>query len=143
MLIRPAIGDTDPIRYRRPTPDGQFSGNIIDEAMRVFGEATEDCQRGQTGFGREPALDVGEVRIEHRWHSYALFVWLAHPPMDDAQLPQMYIIPSPFANAAAFVAGAGGLAAAASLPARAPTRVPSSVWASLISASRATGSSVR
>jgi hypothetical protein len=37
MLIRPAIGDTDPIRYRRHTPDGQFSGNIIDEAMRPFG----------------------------------------------------------------------------------------------------------
>jgi hypothetical protein len=37
MLIRPAIGDTDPIRYRRPTPDGQFSGNIIDEAMRPGG----------------------------------------------------------------------------------------------------------
>jgi hypothetical protein len=35
MLIRPAIGDTDPIRHRRPTPDGQFSGNILDEAMRV------------------------------------------------------------------------------------------------------------
>jgi hypothetical protein len=35
MLIRPAIGDTDPIRYGRPTPDGQFSGNIIDEAMRA------------------------------------------------------------------------------------------------------------
>jgi hypothetical protein len=35
MLIRPAIDDTDPIRYRRPTPDGQFSGNIIDEAMRL------------------------------------------------------------------------------------------------------------
>ncbi|HMJ30505.1 MAG TPA: hypothetical protein VK512_17475 [Xanthobacteraceae bacterium] len=35
MLIRPAIGDTDPIRYRRPTPDDQFSGNILDEAMRV------------------------------------------------------------------------------------------------------------
>jgi hypothetical protein len=35
MLIRPAIGDTDPIRYRRPNPDGQFSGNIIDEAMRA------------------------------------------------------------------------------------------------------------
>jgi hypothetical protein len=34
MLIRPAIDDTDPIRYRRPKPDGQFSGNIIDEAMR-------------------------------------------------------------------------------------------------------------
>jgi hypothetical protein len=35
MLIRPAIGDTDPIRYRRPTPDDQFSGNILDEAMRI------------------------------------------------------------------------------------------------------------
>lgn len=34
MLIRPAIGDTDPIRYRRPNPDGQFSGNILGEAMR-------------------------------------------------------------------------------------------------------------
>jgi len=34
MLIRPAIGDTDPIRYRRPNADGQFSGNILDEAMR-------------------------------------------------------------------------------------------------------------
>jgi hypothetical protein len=34
MLIRPAIGDTDPIRYRHPTPDDQFSGNILDEAMR-------------------------------------------------------------------------------------------------------------
>jgi hypothetical protein len=34
MLICPAIGDTDPIRYHRPTPDGQFSGNIFDEAMR-------------------------------------------------------------------------------------------------------------
>jgi hypothetical protein len=36
MLIRPAIGDTDPIRYRRPTPDDQFSGNILDEAMRAM-----------------------------------------------------------------------------------------------------------
>ncbi|MFH0298429.1 hypothetical protein AAFX91_14535, partial [Bradyrhizobium sp. 31Argb] len=26
--------DTDPIRCRRPNPDGQFSGNILDEAMR-------------------------------------------------------------------------------------------------------------
>jgi hypothetical protein len=34
MLICPAIGDTDPIRYRCPTPGGQFSGNIFDEAMR-------------------------------------------------------------------------------------------------------------
>jgi len=57
--------------------------------------------------------------------------------------PRCTSLPIPLANAAAFVAGAGGLAAAASLPARAPTRVPSSVWALLISASRATGSSVR
>ena len=57
--------------------------------------------------------------------------------------PRCISLPSPFANAAAFVVGAGGLAVAASLPARAPTRVPSSAWASLISASRATGSSVR
>jgi hypothetical protein len=41
MLIRPAIGDTDPIRYRRPTPDGQFSGNIIDEAMRPASSADD------------------------------------------------------------------------------------------------------
>ena len=34
MLIRLAIGDTDPIRCRAPSPGGQFSGNIIDEAMR-------------------------------------------------------------------------------------------------------------
>jgi hypothetical protein len=34
MLIRPAIDDTDPIRYRRSNRDGQFSGNILDEAMR-------------------------------------------------------------------------------------------------------------
>jgi hypothetical protein len=34
MLIRPAIGNTDPIRYRRPNPDGQFSGNILDEAIQ-------------------------------------------------------------------------------------------------------------
>ncbi|MFH0300757.1 alkaline phosphatase, partial [Bradyrhizobium sp. 31Argb] len=27
--------DTDPIRYRRPNPDGQFSGNILGEAMRT------------------------------------------------------------------------------------------------------------
>jgi hypothetical protein len=44
MLIRPAIGDTDTIRYRRQTPDGQFSGNIIDEAMRPIGAMTPvDC----------------------------------------------------------------------------------------------------
>jgi hypothetical protein len=34
MLIRLTIDDTDLIRYRHPSPDGQFSGNIIDEAMR-------------------------------------------------------------------------------------------------------------
>ncbi len=32
---------------------------------------------GQTRLGRQPALDVSAVRIEHRWHSDALFVWLA------------------------------------------------------------------
>jgi hypothetical protein len=42
MLIRPAIDDTDPIRYRRPTPDGQFSGNIIDEAMRARSASKSD-----------------------------------------------------------------------------------------------------
>ena len=31
----------------------------------VFGEATEDCQRGQTRLGRQPALDVSAVRIEN------------------------------------------------------------------------------
>jgi len=42
MLIRPAIGDTDPIRYRRPTPDDQFSGNILDEAMRPVSASNFD-----------------------------------------------------------------------------------------------------
>jgi hypothetical protein len=42
MLIRPAIGDTDPIRYRRPNPDGQFSGNILDEAMRPVSASNFD-----------------------------------------------------------------------------------------------------
>jgi len=45
MLIRPAIGDTDPIRYRRPTPDDQFSGNILDEAMRpIIREPNVTCR---------------------------------------------------------------------------------------------------
>ena len=57
--------------------------------------------------------------------------------------PRCISLPSPFANAAAFVAGAGGIAIGVILPVRAPTRAPNSVWASLISASRATGSSVR
>ena len=35
MLICPAISDTDPIRYRHPSPGGQFSGNILSEAMRT------------------------------------------------------------------------------------------------------------
>ncbi|MGY3621984.1 hypothetical protein ACVJGD_008180 [Bradyrhizobium sp. USDA 10063] len=50
--------------------------------------------------------------------------------------PRCTSLPSPFANAAAFFAGAGGLVAAASLPDRASTRVPSSAWASRISARR-------
>jgi hypothetical protein len=44
MLICPAIRGTDPMRYRRPTPDGQFSGNIFDEAMRP-GEGDDDVRR--------------------------------------------------------------------------------------------------
>jgi hypothetical protein len=50
MLIRPAIGDTDPIRYRRPTPDGQFSGNTIDEAMRAV--ASGRAANYGSGHGR-------------------------------------------------------------------------------------------
>jgi hypothetical protein len=53
MLIRPAIDDTDPIRYRRPTPDGQFSGNIIDEAMRGVKLRSRFTQ---TFFGRQMFL---------------------------------------------------------------------------------------
>ena len=34
MLIRLTIGDTDPIRYRRLSPGGQFSFNIFDAAIR-------------------------------------------------------------------------------------------------------------
>jgi hypothetical protein len=57
MLIRPAIGDTDPIRYRRPTPDGQFSGNIIDEAMRPFD------RRGLTvALGSSELAGIAEAR---------------------------------------------------------------------------------
>jgi hypothetical protein len=51
MLIRPAIGDTDPIRYRRPTPDDQFSGNILDEAMR-------------------PRLASNFARLSHHWRTW-------------------------------------------------------------------------
>ena len=36
MLICPAIGDTDPIRYRSPSPGGQLFGNILSEAMRTI-----------------------------------------------------------------------------------------------------------
>jgi hypothetical protein len=61
----------------------------------AFGETTEDSPRGQTRLGREPALDVGEMRIEHRWHFHALFVWFMHAPMDFALLPQMHIIAEP------------------------------------------------
>jgi hypothetical protein len=43
MLIRPAIGDTEPIRHRRPNPDGQFSGNILDEAMRAGKAPLDRC----------------------------------------------------------------------------------------------------
>src|SRR6266403_5911387 len=63
MLIRPAIGDTDPIRYRRPTPDGQFSGNIIDEAMRMrdIRHRSEPTDAGMRGGFRILALDIGDI----------------------------------------------------------------------------------
>src|SRR5882762_9380131 len=53
MLIRPAIGDTDPIRYRRPTPDGQFSGNILDEAMRPWRNRYNAFEK-KRGYGWTP-----------------------------------------------------------------------------------------
>lgn len=31
----------------------------------MFGEATENCQRGQTGLRREPAFNVSKVWIDH------------------------------------------------------------------------------
>jgi hypothetical protein len=34
MLIRPAIDDADPIRYRRPNPDGTIWLTFADEAIR-------------------------------------------------------------------------------------------------------------
>jgi hypothetical protein len=65
MLIRPAIGDTDPIRYRRPTPDGQFSGNIIDEAMRPSSASNFDPfdRRGLTvALGSSELAGIAEAR---------------------------------------------------------------------------------
>src|SRR5471030_1846418 len=69
MLIRPAIGDTDPIRYRRPTPDGQFSGNIIDEAMRRYAVVgiVAPHHRGQMGvLVRDRLMPVVPTSIRHR-----------------------------------------------------------------------------
>src|SRR3979411_1865176 len=62
----------------------------------VFGEATEDCQRGRTRLRRQPAPDVSAVRIENRWHSDALFIWLLHAPMGDGLLPHTHIPAAPF-----------------------------------------------
>ena len=49
----------------------------------ALGQATED--------GHGVPLDVAELRIEHRWHSHARFVWVAHAPMDNALLPSLRI----------------------------------------------------
>ena len=49
MLICLAIGDTDPIRYRSPSPGHQFSGNIIDEAMRKPQPAATGACGPETG----------------------------------------------------------------------------------------------
>jgi hypothetical protein len=65
MLIRPAIGDTDPIRYRRPNPDGQFSGNILDEAMRPSSASNFDpfVRRGLTvALGSLELAGIAETR---------------------------------------------------------------------------------
>jgi len=63
--------------------------------------------------------------------------------MDDAPFPPMRIIAESLRERCCVRFGADELIAAAGLPAWAPMRVPSSAWAPLISASRATGSSVR
>src|ERR1700732_5247383 len=54
-----------------------------------FGEAAEGCQRGPTRLGRQPALDVRAVRIENRWHSDALFIWLLHGAVGGGVFPPM------------------------------------------------------
>ena len=62
MLICPAIGDTDPIRYHRPTPDGQFSGNIFYEAMRPLVDGVERV--GDRSSGGVPGMGTGlEVQV--------------------------------------------------------------------------------
>jgi hypothetical protein len=64
MLIRPAIGDTDPIRYRRHTPDGQFSGNIIDEAMRPWAGGSRPIFERRLTFRHEAPFDRSSLT---RW----------------------------------------------------------------------------
>src|SRR6266480_887360 len=56
MLISPAIGDTDPIRYRRPTPGGQFSGNTYDEGKRCAETLFFD-------YHRQHKLEIKVARI--------------------------------------------------------------------------------
>jgi hypothetical protein len=62
MLIRPAIDDTEPIRYRRPNPDGQFSGNILDEAMR--GQYCKPNDSRQIKAAARRAFDLRALRSE-------------------------------------------------------------------------------
>ena len=50
MLIRPAIGDTDLIRYRRPTPVGQFSGYILRRHGFLLLIAEHDCMTARRRF---------------------------------------------------------------------------------------------
>jgi hypothetical protein len=64
MLICPAIGDTDPIRYHHPTPDGQFSGNIFDEAMRPPKARTSAKPSGATLRCAPPALALRRHNLE-------------------------------------------------------------------------------
>jgi len=61
MLICPAIGDTDPIRCANPSPDSQFSGNILDEAMRG---ATFDADPVGRPMSVHSKTINGEVRFD-------------------------------------------------------------------------------
>src|ERR1700677_2484726 len=76
MLIRPAIGDTDPIRYRRPTPDGQFSGNILDEAMRGCRELT------RAGVDARAKLRLSVPHLSQQSHRIERAINLSKTPLD-------------------------------------------------------------
>src|SRR5450631_4821511 len=65
-----------------------FSGECSARRPRIASAVRRGSAASQRSMFRA-------VRIENRWHSDALFIWLVHAPMDDAQLPQMHIIAEP------------------------------------------------